>query len=227
MKVMESQRMNITDPPVVSRGENGFSVTELLTVVAVIMILSAISIPYFFSYSKLYKSEDQALKVMDLMREASQLALNKRRTVRFEIDLTQNAVLIIDENGADDDVRIKLIPLEKTSEVRMDMAPDGVSAPAPPNYPNAVFDDDTLGHQAGGNSVSGNLVWQARFRSDGTVVNADGNPISVTLYSWPPVTPGSSASRGENNEVRAITMFGGSGAVKYWRYRGDEFVAYQ
>ena len=207
--------------------EQGFSVSELLTVVAIIFILSAISIPYFLNYTKLYKSEDQALKVVDLMREAGQLALTRRRTIRFEIDLTENAALIIDENGAAEDFRIKTIPLEKPLEVRLDMAPDGVTAPAPPSYADAEFVSDSLGHDFGGTSVSGHQVWQARFRSDGTVIDGNGNPISATLYFWPPITPGSTASRDGNGEVRALTLFGGSGAMRYWRYKDGAFVPFQ
>ncbi len=54
---------------------NGFSLIELIVVISVIVILTAISIPYIYNYKRLYKSEDQALKVMDMMREAGQLAL--------------------------------------------------------------------------------------------------------------------------------------------------------
>lgn len=227
MKVMASQFKNKRKIVSWHRNAQGFSISELLTVVAIIFILSAMSIPYLFSYTKLYKSEDQALKVMDLMREAGQLALARRRTVRFEIDLTQNAVLIIDENGSDDDVRLKMVPLEKPVDVRIDMAPDGVAAPAPPSYTDAEFVTDGLGHTTGGSTVSGHLVWQARFRSDGTVIDGNGNPISATIYSWPPVTSGSTASRNSNTEVRAITIFGGSGAMRYWKHKDGGFVPYQ
>lgn len=229
MKVTASHRKNINTLPSINSGEQGFSVSELLTVIVIVMLLSALSLPYMFNYTKLYKSEDQALKVMDLMREAGQQALNKRRTFRLEIDLTLNAVLIIDENtpDPDDDFRIKTIPLDKPIDVRIDIAPDGVTAPAPPNYANAVFDDDSIGHEFAGESFSGNMVWQARFRSDGSVIDAAGNPINATLYSWPPITEGGTAARPGNGEVRAITMFGGTGVMRYWKHNGEEFVPYQ
>lgn len=58
------------------RGELGLSLIEILIVMGVIALLSAISLPYIYGDRKLYKSEDQTLKVIDLMREASQLAPN-------------------------------------------------------------------------------------------------------------------------------------------------------
>ncbi len=204
----------------------GFSLVELLTVVVVLLVLSAISLPYIYNYQKLYKSEDQALRVMDLMREAGQLALTRRRTVRLELDLTENAVLLIDENGAGPDTRIKTVPLESTGDVRLDIAPSGVTRPTPPNYNDVAYASDNIGHDNGGTSVTGHNVWQARFRSDGSVVNAANTPISVTIYSWPPAAYGATTAR-NNKEIRAITMFGGSGAVRYWKYDGTTFKPYQ
>ncbi len=206
--------------------ESGFSVVELLAVMMVLLVMLAISIPYLYSYRKLYRSEDQALKVMDLMKEGSQLALNRRRTTRLEIDLTDNAVLLIDENGVAPDTLIKSIPLDPVNEVRIDFVPDGVDRPNPPDYEVAIFATDTLGHLRDGENVSGHEVWAARFRSDGSVVNAGDTPISATLYSWPPKSAAEPTVPRALEEVRAITMFGGSGSVRYWKHNGTSFVPY-
>lgn len=204
----------------------GFSAVELLVVLAIIAVMSAISIPYLLNYKKGYRSEDQTLKMIDVMRETAQLALQKRRTFRFEIDLTDNEINIIDENGTAADVRIKNIPLEMTKEVRVDMIPVGVTKPNPPNYTDITFAVDSLGHLEGSTTVTGHSVWAARFRSDGSVVNAANNPISANIYVWPPQTPGSTTPRNKT-EVRAITVFGGSGAIRYWKHNGVGLVADQ
>lgn len=203
---------------------NGFSMTELIVVLAIMSVLTAISVPYIYNYKKLYKAEDQALKIMDLLSETSQLALTKRRTMRFELDTTANLALIIDENqpGPSDDKVIKAIPLEPVSEVRFDDSPTGVSKPNPPNYNNAVFASDTIGHLHNGSTVIGNRVWAARFKSNGSVVKADNSVISATIYVWAPLTSGSSTARNKK-EVRAITVFGGSGAVRFWKHDGTTF----
>lgn len=208
------------------RTHTGFSVVELLVVLGIIALLSAISLPYIVNYKKVYKSEDQALKVIDLMREANQLAITRRRTMRFEIDLTDNTVAIIDENGTGADTEVKEIPLELTRDVRIDSLPTGVTKPNPPNYTDITFTTDAIGHMEGATSVIGHQVWAARFRSDGSMVNAANTPISVNIYSWPPITPGSTSPRSKL-EVRAITVFGGSGAIRYWKHNGINFVASQ
>lgn len=204
--------------------ESGFSVVELVIAIVIVTVLTAISLPYLYSNQRLYKSEDQALKILDLMGEANKQALAKRRTFRVEIDLTDNAAILIDENGTAADTRVRWFPLEKTFEVRADIIPDGVTRPDPPNYNDAAFADDTLGHQWGPNTKIGNTVWAARFRSDGSVVNAADIPISATLYIWPPEAAGSDLPRSKT-EVRAITMFGGSGAIRYWKHNGTVFYA--
>jgi len=83
---MKKKYQSATNP------ERGASLVEIIIALVIIGILSAVSLPYIVNYKKYYKSEDQALKMMDLMREAQQLALAQRRTIRFEIDLTDNAV---------------------------------------------------------------------------------------------------------------------------------------
>ncbi len=198
----------------------------MLVVLVILGVLTAIALPQLYNSKRLFKSEDQSLKVMDLMREAGQLAITRRRTFRVEIDLTDNALLIIDENGMAADRLLKRIPLEMPKEIRMDIIPTGIAKPNPPNYADAAFATDALGHLDGSTTVSGHTVWAGRFRSDGSVVNAANTPISVNFYVWPPVSYGSSTPRNPK-EVRAITIFGGSGAIRYWKYDGSTFVSSQ
>lgn len=213
------------------RGNSGFSLTELLVVASILIILTAISVPYILNYKKAYKSEDQSLKIMDLMQETAQLALTKRRTMRLEIDLTDNNILVIDERNPDPvtginepDRLIKAIPMEKPLDVRVDIIPTGVIRPIPPDYANAVYAADTRGHLVGAATVINNNVWMARFQRDGSVVNTAGSPLNVTLFVWPPLTFGSTAPK-STKQVRAITLFGGSGAVRYWKFDGTAFIA--
>ena len=194
---------------------------ELVVVLGIIGMLSAVSLAYMYNYKRTFKTEDQAIKVMDLMREAAQRALNRRRTVRFEMDVSNVArpvVRLWDENGVGAAVLIKTIPLEPMKEVRMDVAPAGATRPNPPNYADAAY--------------VGN-IWTARFRSDGSVVNNADLPISATLYAWRPISETSQPFSMSNltpkrlEETRAITVFGGSGAVRYWKHNGTTFVPFQ
>jgi hypothetical protein len=143
--------------------------------------------------------------------------------MRLEIDRTDNMLLIIDEDNALPDRLIKKIPLEGVADIRYDAIPTGVSKPNPPNYTDIAFTTDPLGHLDGTTTVIGHSIWAAKFKSDGSVVNNANVPISVNIYMWPPVSPGSLTPRAKK-EVRAITLFGGSGAVRYWKHNGSTFV---
>jgi prepilin-type N-terminal cleavage/methylation domain-containing protein len=204
---------------------NGYSLIELLVVMAIILVMLAISLPYIFSYESLYKSEEQSLKIMDLMREASQRALSQRRAVRLEVDVTLNEVHIIDEESVGEDTLVKSQPVENVAVLRMDLSPSGINRPNPPNYPAAVFQIDDIGHSDGSpQPVIGNRVWAVHFRSDGAVVNQSNIPVSATLFIYPP-TSASSNTAADPRQVRAITIYGGSGAVRYWKYNGTRFYA--
>ncbi|HEX3101983.1 MAG TPA: hypothetical protein VHQ01_09335 [Pyrinomonadaceae bacterium] len=219
---MRKKRQSVYNP------QAGASVVEIVIVLVIMAILSAISLPYIFNYKKLYKSEDQALKVIDLMNETAQKAITTRRTYRFEIDLTDNAVLIIDQKGAGnaDDILVKKVPLELPKDVRIDTLPATITKPNPPNYTDIAFAIDAVGHLVGATTVTGHNIWAARFKSDGSVVTAADIPMSANIYSFPPVSSGSTTAR-NTKEIRAITMFGGSGAIRYWKYNGSAWVASQ
>ncbi len=199
-------------------GMSGYSLVEIVVVVALLTVITAISLPYFFSFTRTYKSEDQAIKVMDLMREAAQIALTRRRTITFDIDRSNTLAPFI-RLSEDGGTEIKTIPLAPLSELRMDVAPAGINPPNPPNYAAAAYVSD---------------VWTIKFRSNGSVVNAAGTtPVSATLFSWRPIME-KDAPFDINNlnparaeEVRAITIYGGSGAVRYWKYTGTAWAPYQ
>lgn len=206
------------------RGQSGFSMAEILVVLAVVAIMVAVSIPFIANYRRLYRSDEQSMQILDTMREASQLALTRRRTVRFEIDLTDNVLLLIDERAVGQHIVVKKLPLYALRELRYDVVPNGVTRPNPPNYNDAVFATDTLGHLEGTTPVTNHNVFALRFRRDGSVVNSAGTLTSATIYVFPPASYGSSTPR-NIREVRAITIFGGTGAVRYWKHNGATFGA--
>lgn len=90
----------------------GFSMVELLIVLTVITILLGISLFYLSAHERLYRPDEEALKIIDVFQEARQRSLTQRETMRVEIDLTDNVVRLIDENQpstADDDRPIRSV----------------------------------------------------------------------------------------------------------------------
>lgn len=203
---------------------SGFSLIELIVVLGVIALMAAISVPYLVNYRKVYRTDDQAQRIMDLMNETNQLALTRRRTFRFQINITRNTAQIIDENGTLQGDLVKEVRLEPTTEVRLNAIPTGVTRPNPPNYADAVFANDSIGYKQGMTTVLGNNMWMARYRRDGSVVDGANNLLSATIYFWPPAASTGTTPR-NLKEVRAVTLFGGSGAARHWKHNGSTFVA--
>jgi prepilin-type N-terminal cleavage/methylation domain-containing protein len=56
------------------RFDAGFSIAELLVVLAIIGVMSAVVIFYATAHKKLYQPDDQALQIADILQEGRQRA---------------------------------------------------------------------------------------------------------------------------------------------------------
>ena len=68
----------------------GFSMVELLIVLTVMTILTGISLFYLSGHQRLFRPDEQTLKMVDIFQEARQRSLTQRETMRVEIDLTDS-----------------------------------------------------------------------------------------------------------------------------------------
>jgi Tfp pilus assembly protein FimT len=196
------------------RNAAGHTLIELMIVIAIIMVMLSFALFGMTGHKNAYKTDDETMRILNVLREASQLALTQRQPMRVELDATNKTIKIFDENlpGAGDDQQKRIVYLENSAFVREDVAPAGITAPTPPNYTAASF----VG--------TAPKVWTIWFRRDGTVTDAALVPISMTLYVWPP-NPSNTNQAQNNKMVRAITIFGGTGVIRFWKYNGTTFVA--
>ncbi len=199
---------------------DGFSMIELLVVISIIMILSGITFYYLNSTQSLYKPDEQALKIVDVLQEARQRSLTQRETMRVEIDLTDNVVRLIDENSsttATDDNEIRTIALLSNFEVRVDKRPQQISYNPPEEFPvpSASFNQSIYPASLAHN------VCTLRFLSNGTVVDQGTNEVGnnaviagSTLHIWSP-----DENNINNSKIaRAITIIGSSGSLRLWEF---------
>lgn len=211
------------------QGEKGASVAELLIVLLVIGLMSGFTLFALTGHKAMYKTDDQTLQIIDVLRAASLRAVTQRQTIRVEINMTTNRVQIIDENLAttsNDDVVVKSLTLAPVTDVKLSAKPLNVSPlpPAPSNFPAAVFASSL--HP----SSTSNNVCTIRFNRNGTVTNAGTNALganaaitSSTLYIWPPQAADPTRAR-TTGSVRAITIYGPSANIRLWKYNGTSFV---
>lgn len=202
------------------KNSDGFSLIELIMVLLIITIMSGTVFYYLNEAKDLYKADEQALKIVDVIQEARQRSLTQRETMRVEIDLTAKVVRLIDENKTDtanDDEEIRIIPLKEESEVRVDEKPAQILDNPPEEFPvpsaqyrQSIYPASLL-HD----------VCTMRFLSDGTVVDQGNNEIGanaivtgLTLHVWSPNKENISNSK----IARAITVIGSTGSVRLWEY---------
>lgn len=200
-----------------TKADEGFTIAELMVVIAVMMILTVFSIFALQPNKKLYRTDDEAQRIVETLRQASYLALTHRHSMRMELNASQKWIRIVDEKDpstATDDVEVSRAYLNSVGDVKVDAQPTGVGAPNPPNYAAAVY--------AGAGNTR---AWTLRYKLDGTVEKTGGNVTSATLYIYPP-DPNNSNAAVDKKRVRAITIFGGTGAIRLWKYDGTKFVSY-
>jgi Tfp pilus assembly protein FimT len=203
------------------RTESGFSVIELMVVVGIVLVMSSVALFYASAHAKLYKPDDQALQLTDMMQEGRQRALTQRRTMRVEINLATNSAKLYDENtnqtSADDDVLIKAMNLFAATDVRVNARPSeiGYTPPESMPVPDAVFSPSVYTP-----SIS-QSVCTIRFLANGSAVNAGTNPVGtgavptgVTLYVWSP----NKTNTDRSDIARAITVLGATGVIRLWEF---------
>jgi Tfp pilus assembly protein FimT len=191
----------------------GFSLVELLLVLTLMIILMVFVGFSLTGHKKLYRADDETLRITNVFREAAQLALTQRQPMRVELDATNKTIRIVDENlsTASDDKEVRKVKLENAALLRVDVMPTNVTKPDPPNYPDAPY----TGTPA---------VWKIWFKRDGTVTDSANAIVSSTLYIWEP-NPTNNAQAKDKKLVRCITIFGTTGVIRLWKHDGTNFVA--
>lgn len=203
------------------RADAGFSLIELLVVVAIIAAMAGITIFYATSHKKAYQADDQVLQIADVLQEGRQRALTQRRTMRVEINMVSNTVKLYDENlnstSAADDVMIKSLKLFDPAAVKVDSRPTDIAYnPAEPMpVPTAVFKNSVYTP-----TISQN-VCTIRFLANGTVVDAGNDaigtgavPTGVTLHVWMP----KASNPAQSDIARSITILGPTGVIRAWEF---------
>ena len=83
------------------RDDRGFSLIQLMLVLVIMGILTAVAIPQMIAQRRLTRSVGVTRELMTQMRLARQLAMAQRQTITFQYDTTNEAINIIDHNNVD------------------------------------------------------------------------------------------------------------------------------
>jgi prepilin-type N-terminal cleavage/methylation domain-containing protein len=205
---------------------SGFTMVELLIVLALIGFLTAIAVPALTSQRRLIRSIGVTREIATQLRYTRQLAMSERKAFTFSYDNATKQITIIDHNNLRTDPN------------------SGKAVLALANYPNTagstVVSTTSLG-QAGLNTAEliygiptslpstaqgglsdgvsmtvlvGNKL-NITFQRDGSVIDSTGsasdrNAQDQALFIYNSKVPAATAS--------AISVLGASGRIKIWRY---------
>ena len=191
------------------RGERGFSVIELLVVMAILAIMLTVAIFSLPTQKKSLAVDFTSAQVIDLLRFANQRALAERQVMRLEItastDTTPGQIVVIDQEtlagGTGDDTVIRTETLVPKAEVAIATATSTLNLPPIPfNFNWAQFTSNKL---------------TLYFSPDGLVTNAAGTvPQSMSLLFYTPLPDG----KPDPALTRAATIFGPTSSVRPWYF---------
>jgi prepilin-type N-terminal cleavage/methylation domain-containing protein len=209
--------MTLIKPSVPRRlGDGGFSIIELLIVVALIGIISAMAVPQLLASRRLQRAAALPELVKSQLRLARQHAMTRRRAVTFQYDdQTKQLVLIThveagsgvlsDENYPNTDGSVQGDQLSLLGEGGRAL---GLVYGLAPGGSGDLGDGTTL------TPLSGEGQLNITFQPDGSVIDADGVPADYALFFYNEEAPGDTA--------RAVSVLGSSGRVKTWKYNSHE-----
>ena len=209
-----------------TRTDRGFSLIEVLIVLVVAGIMTAVAIPQMAQQRRLMRSNALAREVMTQLRYTRQLAMSERQAFTFQYDNVNKQMLIIDHNNLQTDPNsgkavlsalgypfttgskvISTVPLTQggltTGEISY-----GIPSTFPSTAKGALDDGISM------TALASNVV-NITFQRDGTVINSSGtatdrNAQDSALFFYNPLVSQWTAF--------GVSVLGASGRVKIWRY---------
>jgi type II secretory pathway pseudopilin PulG len=200
------------------RKQRGASLVEVITVTAIVMVLSGMAIMGTINPSKTSTANAAADQVVDALRQAREYAITKRRNVSITFTTPNTITTAVQPLPTDPPP-----PVFPTIQLNNN-ATGGLQFylyPGLPNTPMGAFgftNTSAISLVAANGGVVGNAIM---FTTSGSLVGAGGaaaanyyavgnnDPINATIFIGVPGTPASE---------RAITVVGATGRVRsyYW-----------
>lgn len=211
--MMAHSKKAINAKPPLKRKDSGFSLLEILVVVAIFLILASVAVTSLVANRRNVKTVAAANTLYSLMQQAKFRAISTRVRHRVRIDRTADA------NGQRN--RVTIFALDPRQDgsipeavIRQEFLPQDVIINRPNDAPRVVQTGTTLA-----DATFVNEIFNIVYTEDSSVVTNDPNnpsPVSGAIYfSAPDINTQTSAGL-----MRAISFYSSTGEVKLWFYNG-------
>jgi len=213
--------------------ESGHSLIELLIVLAIVTILSAIAIPQMVSQRRLLRSTAMPREIATQLRFARQLAMSNRQAYTFQYEDTSTkkeikvlgpvtvggAALSSSAPGCPTTLpstAVSTVGLDQgglpISEISYGIPTSSELPSGAPSIPTGALSDGVSKTALASNKIC------ITFQPDGRVIDSTGTLVDRALYFYNNNAAQATAS--------AISVLGSSGRVKMWRYtpNGNKYV---
>lgn len=200
----------------------GFSLIEVLIVLTITLIISAIALPQMIAQRRLMRSVAVTREILTHLRLTRQTAMSQRRAYTFQYDDSTKQIKMIGPipagtaaltsaagypNNAGSSV--VTIPLARggldSSEIQYGIPTTTTGLPSGSTaLPTGALDDGVTKTDL----VSSKL--NITFQPDGSVIDTSGNPVDQAMFLF--------NNKAALGTASAISILGSSGRVKVWRY---------
>lgn len=192
---------------------SGISMVEILAVVAVATIVTAIALPQVISSRRMIRSASLPREIASQLRYARQQAMSQRQAFTFQYDDATKQITIIDHQATGAALLSASGYPNTANSITAITTPLGAGGGLPASeisfgVPNGI-NVTSLGDTSTPTALSSNKL-TVTFQPDGTVQDSSGNYANRTLFFYNNKIP--------NQTACAISVLGSAGRIKIWRY---------
>jgi len=198
--------MNSTNKPRACRAEMGFTMVEMIVVIAIIFILAGMAIISINGSLPGQQSAAGLNAAVAVFRNGRDTAIAERRYFQLNIPAVpaNNQIGLLRLNVTGGNTQLAVVTLPAPAQFGLDAS----VTVAPPESGLATPSTCSNGLCFGGTPTQ---TWQP----DGTFVDASGQPLTAVVYVMVPGNP---------SAQRAFTILGSTGRIRTYRWTGSQWI---